>query len=135
VTPSDNPHPLDAKQFADEIVEPTIIEFEKEPWLRRRAFLACVVTNHLVDYIPGSSRQKYRCECPAFAAVERSANAFKHKSTCGRRPLRAEQVFSRPPARAGEMRAGLSRFGDTEGLDLLDDVKKAAAFLHSKLPP
>jgi hypothetical protein len=42
------------------------------------------------------------------------------------------------------MRLGVSRLGDTTGgvsvagedvPDLLDDVKKAAAFLRSKLPP
>ena len=82
MTPSDRAHPLDAKQFADEIVEPAIAEFEREPWLRRRAFLACVATFHLTDYITYPARPKeeglledFRRECPAFAAVDRYAKA------------------------------------------------------------
>jgi hypothetical protein len=97
-----------------------------------------------MDYIPKSSRQKYRSECPAFAAVDCYAHAFKHVSTGGPRSLKAGQVFERPAGRTGEMRTGVSRLGDTTGgvsvagedvPDLLDDVKKAAAFLRSKLPP
>jgi hypothetical protein len=42
---------MDAKQFADEIVEPTIAEFERKPSSRRRAFLACAATFHLIDYL------------------------------------------------------------------------------------
>src|SRR5271166_6613073 len=89
---------MDAKQFADEIVDPTIADFENDPRSRRRAFLACVATFHLMDYIPKSSRQKYQRECPAFAAVDRYAHAFKHKSTGGPRSLKAGQVIERPPA-------------------------------------
>jgi hypothetical protein len=137
---------MDAKRFADEMVDPTIAEFEREPSSRRRAFLACVTTFHLMDYIPKSSRQKYQRECPAFAAVDRYAHAFKHKSTGGDGPrsLNAGQVFERPAGRAGVMMLGVSRLGDTTGgvgvagedvPNLLDDVKKAAAFLRSKLPP
>jgi len=33
---------MDAKQYADEIVDPTIEEFENDPRSQRRAFLACV---------------------------------------------------------------------------------------------
>ena len=145
---------MDAKQFADEIVEPTITDFEREPSSRRRAFLACAATFHLIDYLalpakPRTLRQKYQLECRAFAAVDRYTHTFKHGKTGHPddpliQPLKPEQVFERPAGRAGVMRAGVSRLGDTTGgvsvagedvPDLLDDVKKAATFLRSKLPP
>jgi len=141
---------MDAKQFADEIVDPTIAEFEREPSSRRRAFLACVATFHLIDYIDKTQLEKFRRECPAFKAVDRYAQTFKHGETgkasgkSRRKRLEAKQVYERPPGRAGEMQVGISHLGDTTGAvrvagedvpDLLDDVKKAAAFLRSKLPP
>jgi len=147
---------MDAKQFADEIVDPTIAEFENDRRSRRRAFLACVATFHLIDYI-GSKRgrqqrlENFRRECPAFDAVDRYAQTFKHGETGNpelgksrRKHLKAGQIIERPPGRVGEMEAGVSRLGDTTGgvtvggegvPDLVDDVKKAAAFLRSKLPP
>jgi hypothetical protein len=139
---------MDAKQFADEIVDPTITDFEREPSSRRRAFLACVATFHLVDYIPKKPRERYRRECPAFAAVDRYANAFKHSETGDLRnplikPLKAGQIFERPPAFCGVMRTGASFLGDKiggvsvagePGPYLLPVVKEAAAFLRSKLP-
>jgi hypothetical protein len=139
---------MDAKQYADEIVDPTITEFEREPWSRRRAFLACVATFHLMDYIPEKPREekrreKYRRECPAFAAVDRYAHAFKHARTGHDNPrspirlLKAGQIFGRPPGTAGAMETGLSLVGDATGgvsvagedvRDLLYDVN-----LRSKL--
>ena len=68
---------MDAKQFADETVEPTITEFEREPSSRRRAFLACVATFHLIDYLaPRETRD---------AATKVSTRV---PSVRGRRPLR-----------------------------------------------
>lgn len=148
---------MDAKAelFMREIVEPTIIEFGDHPTSRRHAFLACLVTFHCIDYIaqPNSSRplrQRFRKESPDFAIVDRVAHAFKHVKSDGdsksshtqNRPLHATSIFVRPPGRAGVMRAGLSRVGDSvgsveiwdeEGSDLLSVVTKAAKFLRSKL--
>ena len=69
---------VDAKQFADEIVEPTITEFEREPSSRRRAFLACVATFHLIDYLA----------LPAKPATLRQKVSTRVPSVRGRRPLR-----------------------------------------------
>ena len=137
---------MDAKQFAEEIVTPTIDEFEKEPRSRRGAFLACVATFYLIDYIGKQRLKDFRRECPAFVAVERYAHALKHTKTGHRnslvQPLAAEQIVDRPPGFLGKMVLGLSRLGDTTGgvtvagepeRDLLDDVKKAATFLRTKL--
>ena len=138
---------MDAKQYADEIVDPTIAEFENEPRSRRRAFLACVATFHLIDYVGKQRLKDFRRECRAFVAVERYAHALKHTKTGHRnspvQPLTAGQVYERPPAICGQMECGLSLVGDATGgvsvagedvPDLLYDVKKAAAFLRSKLP-
>jgi hypothetical protein len=149
VTVFDRDNRMDAKQFADEIVEPTIAEFESDPRSRRRAFLACVATFHLMDYIPKSSRQKYQRECRAFAAVDRYAHAFKHRETGHPddpliQPLKPEQVIERPPAIWDQAVWDLSLWDDAAGgvtiagehrWDLLADAKEAAAFLRSKLPP
>lgn len=146
---------MDAKQYADEIVNPTIAEFENDPRSRRRAFLACVATFHLIDYIAYPARPKqglredFRRESPAFAAVDRYAHAFKHTETGHPnnpliQPLEAGQVIERPPAIWGQMVWDLSRWDDAAGSvtiagehdrDLLADVKEAAAFLRSTLAP
>ena len=73
---------MDPKQYADEIVDPTIAEFESEPRSRRRAFLACVAAFHMIDYIadpekPATRRARYRRKSAAFAAVDRYAHALR----------------------------------------------------------
>jgi hypothetical protein len=145
---------MDAKQYADEIVDPTIAEFENDPRSRRRAFLACAATFHMIDYItypksPARRREDFRRDCPAFGVVDRVAHAFKHAKTGHPQsptqpPLPAGQVIERPPAFWGQLVWDLSRWDDVTGgvtiagehdRDLLADVKAAAAFLRSKLPP
>jgi hypothetical protein len=144
---------MDAKTFADEIVEPTIADFEREPRSPRRAFLACVATFHMIDYIahpatPSQRRGAFRRQSQAFAVVDRVAHAFKHVATGHPsdqtlQPLTSDQVIERPPAFWGVAVWGLSRWDDAiggvtihgeHGHDLLEDVKEAAAFLRSKLP-
>lgn len=72
---------MDALEYLDTIVEPTIAEFEPKPWDRRRALIACLITFHTVDYFGlagDKSCKQLRSECPEFETVERVANAFKH---------------------------------------------------------
>jgi hypothetical protein len=140
-----------AERYMTEIVDPTIGDFEANPTSVRHAFLACVVTYHSIDYLthptkPASRRKKFRAVSPEFAIVDRVAHAFKHVETghaksLNHQPLKADDVFERPPARCGQMRCGLSRLGDTSGgvtinsetnHDLLRTVKKAAEFLRAK---
>jgi hypothetical protein len=139
-----------------EMVEPTIAEFEKEPWSRRNAFLACVTTYHTIDYFPrppfrGTWRKYVQSRSPTFTLVDRVAHAFKHMQT-GHvdnprlQPLAANQVYERPPAFAGTMMVGVSMIGDTRGgvaivgengSDILSAVQEALAFLRgeaAKLP-
>jgi hypothetical protein len=51
---------VDAPAYIEEIVKPTIVDFEKHPYSRRHAFLACLVTFHTLDYIQYSQETGYR---------------------------------------------------------------------------
>ena len=140
---------MDAQQYMDEIVDPTITEFKANPASRRHAFLACVTTFHTIDYLtrpqkPGNLRRSFCDECEDFALVDRVAHAFKHVQSMSpnQTPLKMENVLRRPPAICGEMVVGLSRCGDASGgvtlsgnldLDLLPVVKSAAEFLRGKI--
>ena len=143
---------IDAKRYADEIADPTIAEFELDPRSPRRAFLACVATFHLIDYIAhpnkaANQRVVFRRESQAFAAIDRVAHAFKHVVTghpdsADLQPLASSDVIERPPAFWDQAVWDLSRWDDAIGgvtisgehhRDLLEDVKEAAAFLRSKL--
>jgi hypothetical protein len=146
---------VDAEAYMSEIVDRTINDFKEHQASRRHAFLACVATFHCIDYLahPRKSanlRKKFR-KNPDFAIVDGVAHAFKHVKSDGNvtapqareQPLRVTAVFSRPPARAGVMQAGLSRVGDPvggveiwgeSGSDLLGVVMKAAEFLRTMLP-
>jgi len=142
---------VDPLNYLEQIVVPTIADFEKCPSSRRHAFLACLVTFHTVNYIeypkgPGNSRNKFRKESEAFAVIDRVAHAFKHvksgnKNNKHNRPLSVEHVYSRPPALAGVAQCGISLCGDVTGgvslwgednADLLAIVKKAVEFLRTK---
>ena len=81
--------------------------------------------------------------------VDRVAHAFKHVATGHPQsptlqPLTSGQVIERPPFFWDVAVWDLSRWDDATGSvtiageherDLLADVKQAAAFLRSKLPP
>jgi len=141
----------DLEQFLDEVVEPTIADFEANPTSRRHAFLACVATFHGVDYLahpkkPQSLRQKFNEESAEFALVDRVAHAFKHvvsghEASPHRPPLNAADVIPRPPAFWGTMVWDLSRWDDAVGgvtldrerdIDLLVALKQTVAFLRAQ---
>ena len=140
---------MDAQQYMDEIVDPTITEFKANPASRRHAFLACVTTFHTIDYLtrpqkPGNLRRSFCDECEDFALVDRVAHAFKHvqSGSPNQTQLNVENVLRRPPGAIGEFEIGLSRIGDECGgvtlsenldLDLLPVVKNAAEFLRGKI--
>jgi hypothetical protein len=143
----------DLKKYMDEIVDPTIRDFEDHPASRRHAFIASVVTFHCVDYLahPKNSanlRDQLKKENPDFADVDRLAHSFKHVLTGhpnapDNQPLRSSSVFERPPGFVGVMAVGLSFIGDEIGAveiwgeenrgALLPLVKRAAEFLRSKI--
>jgi hypothetical protein len=161
ITASDRSTPASSRQgietvedlicYLDEIVEPTVSDFEANPTSVRHAFLACVATFHSVDYLahprkPASLRQKFADQSPDFAMVDRVAHALKHvisgnAASPQRQPLRSADIIARPPATAGELRARVSRAGDAVGgvtvdaqtdIDLIEVVKRAIKFLRTQ---
>src|SRR5258708_36564495 len=76
----------DLDRYLNEIVDPTVAEFEQHPASVRHAFITCVVVFHAVDYrahpeLSRGLRQKYRKKSEAFAIVDMVAHAFKHVQT------------------------------------------------------
>jgi hypothetical protein len=138
----------DLERYLEEIVGPTIREFEEHPFSVRHAFLACVATFHAVDYMahPRRSRplrEQWRNQSSAFARVDKVAHAFKHVTNgYDNSKLEARSIVSRPPAIAGVMRCGLSVHGDTEGavtfrddptVNILESVRDAFQFLNAQI--
>jgi hypothetical protein len=144
---------LDLRGYLTAIVYPTIAEFEADQTSIRRAFLACVVTFHAIDYLayPKKSqalRGKFREQSRAFSVVDRVAHAFKHVETPKaaraprNQPLAAKEIIVRPPSFFGIGFFDISRFDDTVGgvtldnereLDLLVIVKDAAEFIAQQI--
>jgi hypothetical protein len=138
----------DLLRYLNEVVDPTIKDFEANPTSVRHAFLACLVTFHSVDYL--AYPQKSRTARVAFrknedfAIVDQVAHAFEHvvSDWPRHRQMAAADVVTRPPAVAGVMVPGLSRPGDTFGgitifdeasIDLLAVVRRAAKFLRDQV--
>ena len=136
----------DFVEYLDEIVEPTVADFEANPTSRRHAFLACVATCHAVDYLiyprkATGTRQKFEKTRRDFKTVDEIGHAFKHVTT-GAGPeacRKATDVISRPPGTVGNFAVGLSRIGDGVGgvtpstetsEDILKALRCALAFLR-----
>jgi hypothetical protein len=139
----------DLVRYIEDIVEPTIREFEDHPTSVRHAFIACVAVYHGIDYLafprtkPKALKQRFVKQSHDFAIVNRVAHAFKHVAAGPRAnpSLRASDVISRPPAIWGQMVWDLSRWDDAIGgvtlseereVDLLDAVKNAVKFLQDQ---
>jgi hypothetical protein len=144
----------DLVRYLDEIVEPTVRDFEANPTSLRHAFLACVVVFHAVDYraYPRKARptrEKYRRASQDFALVDQVAHAFKHVVTGlqgAPNHLKAGDVISRPPTYWGSAAWDLSCWNDPIGgvtldgdrsVDVLATVKRGFEFLRreTKLTP
>ena len=133
-------------RYLDDIVVPTIKEFEDHPTSVRHAFLACVAAFHAIDYLTyprkrsSAIRDKFRKESAAFSIVDDVAHAFKHVVTGPRNNpnLRANEIIPRPPAYWDVSGAwDLSRWDDPVGgvtldadrrVDLLDALNKTVEF-------
>jgi hypothetical protein len=133
----------DLQSYFTQIVNPTISEFEAEPTSIRRAFLACVVTFHAIDYLKAKAQLgQFRKDSRAFAIVDRVAHAIKHvKTRHSNQPLEAKDVIHRPPGFSDVGYFDISRFDDLVGgvtldnereVDLLTIVKEAAEFLRRR---
>ena len=116
-----------------DILQPTIKDLAQNHTSKRHAFLACVATYHMIDYLLGKRRKavlrgEYRLQSAAFAAIDRIANG-RAEGQSGR---------ARLPSRVGETPADSDAFAKGEaslageGTDILALVNKAADFLAKK---
>jgi hypothetical protein len=136
---------MEIDRYFEQIVDPTIADFEANPTSVRHAFLAAVAVFHAIDYLGVKShRKKFREDSADFALVDRIAHAFKHVHTGhsadpNPQPLSAEGVIARPPAAWDSAVWDLSSWDDTVGgvtldgewaRDVLSAVKRAADFLR-----
>lgn len=133
--------------YLDEFVEPTLDEFRRDPFSRRRAYLACVAIYHAIDRYPlcGQAREKaerdalreaWRAESEEFEIVEIAAHDFKHVWAKLRKKTSA-RLFSegRIPAAGmlGSMGFNAQMLNDTGGVERLVSVaEKALEFLRRK---
>lgn len=90
----------DLVRYLEDVVEPTIKDFQEHPASVRRALLACVATFHAIDYLafPGKSRglrEKFRKQSLDFAIIDDVAHAFKHvvAGNRGKQNLTAQHVI------------------------------------------
>jgi hypothetical protein len=136
---------MEIERYFEQIVDPTIADFEANPTSVRHAFLAAVAVFHAIDYLDADShRKKFRESDADFALIDRIAHAFKHVRTGhpadpNLQPLSAEGVIARPPAAWDSGAWDLSRWDDPIGgitldddrcLDILTAVKRAADFVR-----
>lgn len=140
---------MEIERYFEQIVDPTIADFEANPTSVRHAFLAAVAVFHAIDYLDADShRKKFRESNADFALVDRIAHAFKHVHTGhpadpNLQPLSAEGVIARPAAAWDSAVWDLSSWDDAIGgvmldgdrtLDVLSAVKRAAEFLRGQRP-
>src|SRR5271165_4415208 len=67
------------EEYMRDILQPTIKDLVQNRTSKRHAFLACVATYHMIDYLCGKRRKavlrgEYRLQSAAFAAVDRITN-------------------------------------------------------------
>jgi hypothetical protein len=136
----------DLVRYLDEIVEPTIMDFEKNPTSVRHAFLACVALFHSVDYLayPESGRtlrQEFGKASPDFKLVDDVAHAFKHVVSGNRADprLTAGEVVKRggafdPRAFSSAFDVGAVTLSGDPKVNLLVTVQRALKFLREYKP-
>jgi hypothetical protein len=113
---------METERYFEQIVDPTIADFEANPTSVRHAFMAAVVVFHAIDYLDANSaRKKFREDNADFALIDRIGHAFKHMQTGhpadpNLQPLSAEGVITRPPAE-----------WDSAGTCLLGTIRSAAS--------
>jgi len=131
--------------YMREIVEPTIKDLVQNRASKRQAFLACVVTYHMIDYLCGKRRKavlrgEYRAQSAAFAAVDRIAHGRVDAQPGPKRSaLRVAETPADSSAAFAEGNSKIDALGDAraaklpgEGADILAIVKEAADFLAKK---
>jgi hypothetical protein len=119
----------DLGKYLDEIVEPTLQDFFRNPTSVRHAYLACLVTYHSIDRVkspPGNLRKDWGKRSVAFAAMDLIANRIKHVKHEGNknpRPNTIPLTFMLGFDEAGEML-------ETRNLKFL--IKDAITFIREQ---
>lgn len=109
-------------EYLEEIVLPTIDEFQADGSSRRKAYLACIVTFHLKDYLmkdnsSGVEKAITGRAQAAFEVVSAVANGAKHSVSGRQGQLKfvAGTDFYWYPHRIETLPSGISVLGDIEG--------------------
>lgn len=111
------------KEYLEEIVLPTVADYERDTQSRRLAYVACIVTYHMADYLKKAGVESLHrdmaenCDA-AWSVVGAVANGAKHKDNHrSRQPFKfvAGTDQYRPPAAIGLLECGWSELGDEEG--------------------
>jgi len=120
-------------------VEPTVKDLVANPASQRHAFIACLVTFHLIDYLTGRKsrailRAEFRRQSPAFAAIDRLAHAHKpvqsgEKGAHSRAEDGSNRVMSAAEVPSDARDATLVG----EQADIVALVNEAASFLRNKI--
>ena len=114
---------MSPEEFAREIVIPTIREFRDDRHSNRRAYLVCIATYHLSDYLKREGIDVEEAlktfRCTSFEVVRAVCHGTKHKGWTPNRPEHIQfvpgQEYHRPPCVAGLAVADLSTVGDGIG--------------------
>jgi hypothetical protein len=110
--------------YFEEILIPTLYDSFERPDSRRHAYLTCIVTYHMLDYLEAAGEKNVYATMKSFCgsqweAIHVVATAAKHlrndrNKNATIRFTSGSDIF-RPPARAGAMECGHSRLGDLTG--------------------
>jgi hypothetical protein len=143
----------DLERYLEEVVQPTIDDFAKNPQSVRLGFIACVVTLHSLDYLAfdratqrprkpkvGNLKDKFGKASQDFKLVDQVAHAFKHVVTGNPQcpDLRSNEVVERRGPFSNGFSSGFDRGSVTiDGrpeVNLLATVQRAVKFLREYKP-
>jgi hypothetical protein len=137
--------------YVNEIALPALRQARDDRASRWKAYVACMTVFHVKDYLKSVGERAIESAMRtaggnAFDVCRGICNGTKHQATDSTHPIsfRAGDDWHRPPARAGQMRVGASRLGDTLGgreiqagpgsADLYDCAKKTLQLFQAIYP-
>jgi len=112
---------MDLDEYINRIVDPTFLDFQKNPSSGRHAFLACIVVYHSVDYASFPNKTKEITEYWSknsieFAIVDMIANHIKHVKSKIEKLNDINKISNGIPLSSIIIKGDIS--GDSFGLDL-----------------
>jgi len=116
-------------EYVNEIVQPTVREFRDERRSRRRAYLACIVVFHIIDYLKNAGekdvwRKLKQANPDIFELVRSICDGSKHFETNAKHAVhfRAGSDWDRPPAFPGSCEQAFPSWETQKA----DDQRKSA---------